>query len=85
VNASLAPEQWQSYDIVFRAARLRGPDVVAKPRITVFQNGVKIHENLELPPATPNSTATDFVSEGPILLQNHRCPVRFRNIWAVRP
>ena len=84
VNASLAPENWQSYDIEYRAARFDGDSVVAKPRITVVQNGVKIHDNVELStPGTPANAAKDFARTGPILLQNHRCAVRFRNIWLV--
>ena len=82
VNASRPPEQWQSYDITFRAARLRGDRVLEKPRVTVVYNGVKIHDNVELDVfATPNGKFGEFATSGPILLQNHRCPVRFRNIW----
>jgi len=82
VNASRPPEQWQSYDITYRAAQFRGDEVVAKPRITVIYNGVKIHDNYELQvTATPNFVYPDFVRTGPVVLQNHQCPVRFRNIW----
>jgi len=85
VNASLPPEQWQSYDILFRTARFKDGQVVEKPRITVTHNGVKIHDDLELQVfATPNNVLSEFARSGPIVLQNHRNPVRFRNIWAVR-
>jgi hypothetical protein len=79
VNACLPPGQWQSFDITFRAARLK-----EKPRITVVYNGVKVHDNAELQVfATPHGQFTEYAREGPIQLQNHQCPVRFRNIWLI--
>jgi len=84
VNASLPPEQWQSYDIDFRAARFRGDQVVEKPRVSVVYNGVKVHDNVELTVfATPNNKFDQFARNGPILLQNHHAAVKFRNIWLV--
>ncbi len=84
VNAALPPEQWQSYDIYFRAPRFSQGKLVAKPKLTVFWNGVVIHENLELSvPATPGGIASDYAKTGPILLQAHDCAVRYRNIWLV--
>ena len=56
INASKKPGEWQSYDILFRAARWADKD--GKPvktqnaRITVFQNGVLIHDNVEVPRKT---------------------------------
>jgi hypothetical protein len=82
VNASLPPEQWQSYDIQFRAAKFRGDEVVEKPRVTVIYNGVKVHDNLELNvTTTPNNKFDQYAHDGPILLQNHHAAVKFRNIW----
>jgi hypothetical protein len=84
VNASLAPEQWQSYDIQFRTARAQKDGVIERPRVTVVYNGVKIHDNLELKVfATPNGKFDNFALSGPILLQNHHAAVKFRNIWLV--
>jgi hypothetical protein len=84
VNAALPPEQWQSYDIFFRAPRFKGGTLTEKPRVTVLWNGVKILDNLELSvPATPGGIASDYVESGPLLLQAHWCPVRYRNIWVV--
>lgn len=77
------PGEWQSYDILFRAPRF-GPDgkVVENPRLTVFWNGVKIHDRVEIPPTnTVAGISGDPPARGPILLQNHGNPVRFRNIW----
>ncbi len=77
VNACLPPETWQTYDISFRAARLDEKGKVKElPRITVLHNGVKIHDNVEIP---KNRHRT----KGPIQLQDHKHNIEFRNIWLV--
>ena len=53
--------------------------------VTVRHNGVPIHYDLELKQATPGGHRADE-HPGPIFLQDHGNPVRFRNIWiVVRP
>ncbi|MDH7602874.1 MAG: DUF1080 domain-containing protein [Armatimonadota bacterium] len=85
VNACRPPEHWQSYDIFFRAARFdESGKKIANARMSVMQNGVWIHENVEVPRPTPGASMSDPKEPGPIRLQDHGCPVRFRNIW-VRP
>jgi hypothetical protein len=81
VNACRKPEQWQSYDIAFRTARLGNDQVKEKPRITVFHNGVMIHNNLEIPSATGGAMDEDMRKPGPLLLQDHGNLVRYRNLW----
>lgn len=83
-DAIVPPGWWNTYDILFRSARL-GPDgkVVEKPRITVWHNGIKIHNNVEIEKSTTAGIEGPWVTKGPILLQNHGNPVRFRNIWIV--
>jgi hypothetical protein len=81
VNACRKPEQWQSYDIAFRTARVENGEVKEKPRITVFHNGVMIHNNLEIPTPTGGAMDEDMRQPGPLLLQDHRNPVRYRNVW----
>jgi hypothetical protein len=77
INASLPPETWQTYDITFRAARLdENRKAKELPRITVILNGVKIHDNLEIPRSRHRT-------KGPIQLQDHRHNIQFRNIWLV--
>jgi hypothetical protein len=87
VNASLPPEQWQTYDIVFRAPRMNADDTVQeKARATVELNGVKVQDNVAIEGATaghepgkpPPNAAT-----GPLQLQDHGNRVRYRNVWLV--
>lgn len=85
VNACRPPEQWQSYDMIFHAPRFdESGKKIANARITVFQNGVLIHDNAEIPSPTPSRSMADPKDPGPIELQDHGYPVRFRNVW-VRP
>jgi hypothetical protein len=84
-NAIKPPEQWNTYDITFRAPRFDAQGKETEyPRITVFHNGIKIHDKVEIKVA---STATDQPgaqpATGPIELQDHGAQVRYRNIWIV--
>ena len=82
VNACKAPTIWQTYDIEFTAPRCQDGKKVANGRITVFHNGVKIHDNVEI--TKDNTTAGlggDVCTPGPIMLQDHGNPVQYRNIW----
>jgi len=84
VNASLPPLTWQTYDVEFRAPRLNSDGSVKEAaRITVYLNGVKIHDNVELPHGTANPNAEQKAT-GPIQLQDHGHPIQFRNIWLVK-
>lgn len=85
VNACRPPEQWQSYDAIFHAPKFDAQgNQISKARMTVFQNGVLIHENVEIPDSTVASMGGDVKKPGPLMLQDHGCPIRYRNIW-VRP
>jgi hypothetical protein len=84
VNACKAPTVWQSYDIEFTAPKCADGKRTAWPRMTVHHNGVKIHDDVEVP--TENTRAGlggDVCTPGPIMLQDHGNPVQFRNIWLV--
>ena len=81
-NASLKPLEWQTYDIVVRAAILDKDGTVKVPAIiTVLHNGVVIHNNRILPRNNPGGVYDHVVERGPLLLQDHACPVSYRNIW----
>ena|SRR5579862_9249085 len=84
-NAILPPEQWNSYDITFRAPRFDDAGkLIEKPRITVIHNGIKIHDNVEINgDGTGGGLGGPQPKVGPIMLQNHGDPIKFRNIWIV--
>ena len=83
-NACKKPRTWQSYDIAFRAPRFDAGQLKEHARVTVFQNGFMIQDNLEIPGPTRRAMETDPVKPGPILLQEHHGDlVRFRNIWII--
>jgi hypothetical protein len=80
----LPPLSWQTYDVEFRAARFSPNEKVKRENavVTIRQNGVTIHYNLELKHATPGGHRSDEHA-GPIFLQDHGNPVRFKNIWLI--
>ena len=83
-NAIKPPQNWNIYDIVFRAARLdANGKLISKPRISVWHNGLRIHKDVEIANATTAGIEENWVTKGPIMLQNHGAPVRYRNIWIV--
>jgi hypothetical protein len=87
VNVSRGPGEWQSYDILFRAPRFDGGKTAEPARITVLHNGVCVHLEQKFLGATTHRALPAYAAhapEGPIQLQDHGNPVRFRNIW-VRP
>ena len=74
------PGQWQSYDIIFHAAKFDDGRKVKNARITVWQNGVLIHNDEQLENKT-GAGRPEGPEPGPILLQDHGNEVCFRNIW----
>ncbi len=81
VNAALPPEMWQTYDITFRAARYDSTGAKTEDaRVTVVWNGVTVHDNVAIDGPTGGGAA-ELPSTGPIRLQDHGDPVRFRKIW----
>jgi len=87
-NAIKPPEQWNTYDIEFKAPRFWSDGFVkSAPVITVWHNGILIHDNVTITTywneARKNTKDWTKLKTGPILLQNHGNKVRFRNIWIV--
>ena len=82
VNACKPPLRWQSYDIMFRKARVEAGKVAARARVTVVQNDLTIIDDKPIDP-TPGGISMEPGKDGPILLQDHGNEVRFRNIWIV--
>ncbi len=84
VNMCLPPLTWQTYDADFTAAKYDAAGKkTANARVTVKHNGVLIQDNVELPHTTTSAPLKEENTPGPIHLQNHGSPVRFRNVWVV--
>jgi hypothetical protein len=83
--------KWNSYDLVFRAARFKAGKLAEKARVTLFFNGVKIHANQEINQVWGGANSgidggndngrgiTD--TPGGLKLQGEGHDVRFRNAW----
>ena len=88
VNASRQPGEWQSYDILWTTPKFTADGHCAQPAfVTVLLNGIVLHNHQALIGGTNHKTVGSYTAhepEGPIRLQDHGDPVRFRNIW-VRP
>jgi len=84
-NAMRKPGEWNSYEILFTTPRFRSNGDLARPGfVTLIQNGIVLHNHFELEGATSYTEAPDYrphAETGPIHLQFHGDPVRFRNIW----
>ncbi|WP_339815560.1 family 16 glycoside hydrolase [uncultured Imperialibacter sp.] len=82
VNAAKAPGLWQTIKISFQAPRFNsaGEKVENARFVFVELNGVRIHDNLEVPRLTGGPINDKEVAEGPLMIQGDHGPVAFRNI-----
>ena len=83
--------KWNAYDIVFRAARFTDGKMTEKPKVTMYFNGKKVHEEVTINKVWGGENSgldggnddgkgiTD--RPGGIKLQCEGHDVRFRNIW----
>ncbi|NLF69812.1 MAG: DUF1080 domain-containing protein [Candidatus Anammoximicrobium sp.] len=85
VNACRKPGEWQTYDIIWKGPKFDAEGKLVSPAfITVLHNGVVIQNHFQLEGDTPYHRAPEYKphpDKGPISLQYHGNPVRFRNIW----
>jgi hypothetical protein len=83
-NMCFPPLTWQTYDIDYTAATYDESGKKTKnARMTVRHNGVVIHDNVDLPKDTTAAPVKEGPEPGPIYIQDHGNPLRFRNIWLV--
>lgn len=84
VNASRAPGEWQTYDIVFMAPKFGRDGLIKRPAtLTVLHNGVLVQNNVTLHGPTEYIGEPLYRQHGnaALELQDHGSPVAYRNIW----
>jgi hypothetical protein len=81
-NAAKAPGLWQKMKISFRAPKFdpSGKKIANARFISVELNGVKIHDNVEVPLPTGGPIENNEKATGPLMIQGDHGPVAFRNI-----
>ncbi len=75
--ASLPPLAWQTFDVEYRT-RTKDGKPLGKPRVTVWHNGIKIHDHVEI-----RGAVIGYSPKGKFHFQDHGNPVRYRNIWVL--
>jgi hypothetical protein len=79
-NATKAPGEWQSFDILFRAPRFDGNKKTENAKfVSVKLNGKEIHANVEVKGPTGGQLSGEKTT-GPLLLQGDHGIVAFRNL-----
>ena len=81
-NPAKAPGLWQKFKIVFQSPRFdaSGKKITNAKFISVELNGIKIHDNLEVPLPTGDPIEKNEVAKGPLMIQGDHGSVAFRNI-----
>lgn len=83
-NPLFAPGEWQTYDIIFRRPIVKDGKELDPGSLTVFVNGVLVQDHTPLEGGGGHkgrSKPRPFPEKGPLKLQDHGNPVRYRNIW----
>ena len=81
VNACRKPGEWQAYDIIFHPPKPSSSGTMQAGSVTVLHNGVLVQDHVAV--SGQSTTAAAFhnvVATGPLMLQDHGNPVRYRNI-----
>ncbi len=82
-NMCLPPLVWQTYDIDLSSPKFdKDGNKTENMRISVWHNGVLIHNNVEIPHKT-GAGKPEAPSPLPTKLQDHGNPVVYRNLWIV--
>jgi len=85
VNVCREPGAWQTYDIIFTHPRVKNGKVVEPAYVTVLQNGVLLQNHQRIEGPTGHMIVAHYpenlADHGPLELQFHGNPVRYRNIW----
>jgi len=86
VNPIKKPGEWQTYDIVFHAPRFNGDKVTEPAYMTVFFNGVCVHDHQKLNGPTNHAVVLPYHKQDPeerLVFQDHgpHKPPSYRNIW----
>ena len=87
VNPTRRPGEWQAYDIVFEAPRFDGGRLAKPAYLTVFLNGVLLHNRQEVAGPTVHRALAKYAPQpamDSLMLQDHGAPVRYRNVWVRR-
>ena len=81
-NAAKAPGLWQTLKIHFKAPRFdaNGKKTENAKLVFVDLNGVRIHNNVEIPLPTGGPISNTEVAKGPIMIQGDHGAVAIRNI-----
>ncbi len=83
-NVNRPPGEWNTYDIIFIAPRFKDGTVETPGYLTVLQNGVVVQDHVTVLGSTGHKILPKYTPhglKGPVGLQDHGNPVRFRNIW----
>jgi hypothetical protein len=83
--------KWNSYDLVFRAARFADGKLVEKPVVSMYFNGKKVHTNVKINQVWGGANSGvdggndggKGITDSPqgLKLQNEGHDVRYRNVW----
>jgi hypothetical protein len=81
-NACLAPGQWQTVDIVFRAPRIddKGKKTAKAKFVKVTLNGKVVQENVDVDEPTGGGLDEPESATGPLVIQGMEGTVAYRNV-----